>query len=327
MNSGVKVLLLVTNSYDTTADLLVSRMGSAAVFRFNFDVWSDYRFEVSADGPAFADPTGRAVRAADIVKVLWRKPRSRIPFRPSSQTDEDRYYDQEVWYALRELVNLLWLDGKVVLVEPFAELRAGKFVQMRVAARFFQVPPYQFRHGLPSRFAADAPAVVKSLTMEPVDEVGRKLLFATRVQEADLDPSCPWMLQRLIDAVKDVTVAFVRDRLFAFELDRTGFRERYADWRELPSESRPLGWRPHALPAELSDKVFGFMAEMGLHFGRLDFLLGADGYYFLEVNTNGEWAWLDADGRHGLLPKIVEEIAPQTALHPLPVRRSPADRH
>ncbi len=317
-----RVLLLITNSYDTTADLLLSHLGPAAVFRFNFDIWSDYGFEITADGPAFADPTGRIVCAADIAKVLWRKPRSQVPFRPASLTDEDRYYDQEVWYALRDLVNLLWLDGKVVLAEPFAELRAGKFVQMRAAGRHFQVPSFQFRRAMPTRFVPGEPMVVKSLTMEPVGEDSqRELLFTTRVDDADLSPECPWMVQRLVDALKDVTVAFVRDSLFAFELDRTVFRDRITDWRELPDELRPLGWRPHTLPGDVSRAIFAFMAEMGLHFGRLDFLLGADGYHFLEVNTNGEWAWLDADGRHGLLPKVVEEIAPHTALHPLPVPR------
>ncbi|MGA3304231.1 MAG: hypothetical protein ABSC72_13225 [Methylovirgula sp.] len=320
--TSTPVLLLITNSYDTTADLLVSRVGPQAVFRFNFDIWPDYGFELTADGPAFRDPSGRTIKAPEIAKVLWRKPRSRTGYRPASQTDEDRYYDQEVWYALRDLVNLLWLDGKVVLAEPFAELRAGKFVQMRVASRYFQVPPYQFRRAMPSRFAFGTLTVAKSLTMEPVgEEAQRELLFTTRVDDADLSPECPWMVQQLIDAQKDVTVAFVRDRLFAFELDRTQFREKHVDWRELPSESRPLGWEKHSLPKETVMAIHAFMAEMGLQFGRFDFLLGPEGYFFLEVNSNGEWAWLDADGRHGLLPKVVEEISPLTALHPLPMPR------
>lgn len=316
------VLLLITNSYDTTADLLVSRLGPEAVFRFNFDIWPDYGFELTEGGAAFRDPSGRAIATPDIAKVLWRKPRSRSGYRPASQTDEDRYYDQEVWYVLRDIVNFLWLDGKVVLAEPFADLRAGKFVQMRVAKHHFQVPSFQFRRAMPSRFAAEAPVVAKSLTMEPVGEdAGRELLFTTRVDDAALAPHCPWMVQQLVDATRDVTVAFVRDRLFAFELDRTQFRDRHTDWRELPAEARPLGWHPHALPKEIATAIFAFMAEMGLHFGRFDFLLGPDGYFFLEVNSNGEWAWLDADGRHGLLPKVVEEIAPWTEVHPLPMPR------
>ena len=151
--------------------------------------------------------------------------------------------------------------------------------------------------------------------MEPVgDDDARELLFTTRVADSVLSPSCPWMVQRYIAAKKDVTIAFVYDRVFAFELDRTAFVDRAADWRELSSDEQPQ-WHPHKLPENVEAGVFGFMKELGLQFGRLDLLWGADGYHFLEVNTNGEWAWLDSEGRYGLLPKVVEEVSPDTPLH------------
>ena len=319
-----RVLLLVTNSFDTTADLIVHRLGADKVFRLNFDIWSDYSFEITPSGFRIADPTGRAVDQSMVAKVLWRKPWSRVPFRPSSRTDEDRYYDQEVWYAIRDLVNLLWLENRIVLVEPYADQRAGKFVQMRVAAKHLQVPPYQFRLRLPSTFPAADPVVVKSLTTEPVGpREERQLLFTTKVDDHELSPDCPWMVQSYVHADKDITVAFVRDRLFAFELDRASFRDRTADWREMPVDWEAGKWRPHELPADVERCITRFMDEMGLQFGRLDFLLGPDGYCFLEVNANGEWAWLDTEGRHGLLPKVVHEIDPATERYPVPMRRRP----
>lgn len=314
-----QVLLLVTNSYDTTTDLLVHRLGPEKVFRFNFDIWSDYAFEITPSGFRIVDPTGRSVESKTVAKALWRKPWSRVPYRPSSVTDEDRYYDQEVWYALRDIVNLLWLDQKIILVEPFAERRAGKFIQLRIAAKHLQVPPYQFRMGLPSTFPDSESLVVKSLTTEPVGSLeDRELLFTTRVDDKDLSPLCPWMAQRYVHASKDITVAFVYDQLFGFELDRSSFRDRLADWREMPTDWEDGKWHPHDLPDSVAKGIFSFMHELGLHFGRLDFMLGADGYHFLEVNTNGEWAWLDTDGRHGLLPKVVEEVDPATDRHPIP---------
>lgn len=315
-------LLIVTNSYDTTADLLVFRLGADKVFRLNYDVWHDYRFEITAKGFFIADPTGREIASGDVAKALWRKPWSRRTHRPASRTSEDLYYDGETLYALREMVNLLWLDRKVVLVEPFAELHAGKFVQMRIAAAYFQVPQYQFRRKAQSIFPANEETVVKSLTMEPVgDEEARELLFTTKVLDSSLSSDCPWMVQHYVHAQKDVTVAFVYDKLFAFELDRKGFLDRATDWRELPSDWEQGDWQPHPLPDNVSSGVFGFMKEMGLHFGRLDFLWGPDGYFFLEVNTNGEWAWLDSEGRYGLLPKVVEEVSPDTPLHSIPFFR------
>ena len=294
------------------------RLGPQKVFRFNFDIWSDYSFEITPSDFRITDPTGRSIDTSGVSKVLWRKPWGRMQFRPTSRTDEDRYNDQEVWYAIREIVNLLWLAGKLVLVKPFAERRAGKFVQMRAAAKHLQVPDYQFRMRLPSAFPNAEEVIVKSLTTEsvgPTEE--RALLFTTRVSNRDLSPECPWMVQRYIHAEKDVTVAFVYDQLFAFELDRKSFREQTADWREIP-ESEGGEWRPHSLPSKVSRGVFNLMAELGLHFGRLDFVVGSDGYFFLEVNTNGEWAWLDTDGRHGLLPKVVTEIDPETVRHSIP---------
>ena len=317
-----RVLLIVTNSFDATADLLVSRLGKDQVFRFNFDLWHEYRFEIRAGDISLADPSGREVTGAEVAKLLWRKPVSRNPWRPVSRTGEDRYYDGEMLYAMRELVNLLWLDGKVVLVEPFAELHAGKFMQLRLASAHLRVPQYQFRLAGRSLFPDGVETVVKSLTMEPVgSEEDRELLFTTKVNDRALSSTCPWMVQEYIRATKDVTVAFVYDQLFAFELDRSVFLDQAVDWRELPSDWKRGDWLPHRLDDRVSSGIFAFMKDMGLHFGRLDFLWGPEGYVFLEVNSNGEWGWLDPDGRYGLLPKVADEVSPLTPVHSIPFSR------
>ena len=316
------VLLIITNSYDATSDLLVSRLGKDQVFRFNYDLWDQYCFEIGAKDIFLSDPSGREITGSRVAKLLWRKPVSRIAARPASRTNEDRYYDGEMLYAMRDMVNLLWLDGKVVLIEPFAEFHAGKFVQLRLAAAHLRVPPYQFRLGRNSAFADGQETVVKSLTMEPVgDSEDRELLFVTKVDDRALSSDCPWMVQQCVHATKDVTVAFVYDQLFAFELDRVAFLDQAVDWRELPSDWEQGDWRPHQLPSDVSSGIFAFVKEMGLQFGRLDFLWGQEGYTFLEVNSNGEWGWLDPDGRYGLLAKVVEEVNPLTTVHSIPFAR------
>ena len=315
-------LLIVTNSFDATTDILVSRLGKDRVFRFNFDLWHEYRFEISPQGMFLADPSGRELTSARIAKLLWRKPVSRNPWRPVSSTSEDRYYDGEMLYAMRELVNLQWLDGKVVLVEPFAELHAGKFMQLRLASGHFQVPQYHFRLAGKSLLPAGQEVVVKSLTMEPVgNEVDRELLFTTKVNEHALSSNSPWLVQQYIRATKDVTVVFVYDQLFAFELDRGAFLDQAVDWRELPSDWKQGDWLPHRLDDRISSGIFAFMKDMGLHFGRLDFLWSSEGYVFLEVNSNGEWGWLDPIGRYGLLSKVADEVCPLTPGHSIPFSR------
>lgn len=302
-------------------------MGTEDIFRYNFDLWRDYKFEVNEDGFRIEDPVGRVAHNDNVGKFLWRKPaRTKDIFSELLVGEEERYVEEELWYALREVVNLLWAQGKVVLIEPFADLRVGKFMQLKVAQRYFNVAKYQFRLAFPTRFKKGTDVVVKSLTLEPVSTgtAGKEsvIICTTKVPDDQLSPSHPWMVQEHINADFDVTVVFVRDRLFAFEFDRRALGDKIVDWRELPVETTSNQWRPHTLPQEVERKIFQFMSELMLHFGRLDFLYANNLYYFLEVNPNGQWAWLDAEGKHGLLSKITEEISPLTPLNSIPVRRS-----
>jgi len=85
-------------------------------------------------------------------------------------------------------------------------------------------------------------------------------------------------------------------------------------------DARASLWRPHELPQSVRDGIFAFMRDLGLHFGRLDFLFDGSRHLFLEVNPNGQWGWLDTQGNHGLLNKIIAEISPATPCHAIPCR-------
>jgi hypothetical protein len=317
------VLLLFSTSFDTTVDLIIQKMGTDGVFRYNFDLWRDYKFNVTRDGFRIEDPCGRAIDSDSVTKFLWRKPaRTKDLFPDEDMPGDIRYYEEEIWYALREIVNLLWAQGKVVLVEPFVDVRVGKFVQLEAARHFFKVPAFQFGIGVPFDKHSGREYVTKSLTFETIGpESEGATLFTTRVDTDQLSPEVPWFIQECIMAETDVTVQVVRDRVFAFELDRRPFMAQTVDWRELAADETSGEWRPHALPEDVEQNVFAFMDKLGLHFGRLDFLLAEDVYHFLEVNPNGQWGWLDVEEKHGLLNKVIEEISPSTRCTPVPIAR------
>lgn len=51
------------------------------------------------------------------------------------------------------------------------------------------------------------------------------------------------------------------------------------------------------------------MEATSLEFGRLDFLKDQRGrLWFLEVNPNGQFAWLDTEGRFGVLDAVARAI-------------------
>jgi len=310
-------LLIITGSHDTTTDFLLPFLPADRVFRFNTDLFREYKLVFDASGFTLTDPTGRSSTSQQVYKAYWRW----VEW-PVANTDQERYVQAELRYLLQEMTNLLWYEGKFVLVEPGAPRRAGKLLQLMRAKEFLNVPP--FRAGLNSRYASpEGLEVVKSLTK---NYPGSRVIYSTLVDPAQLAPEYPWFVQQYVEAAYDVTVVVVRKRLFAFRLTRD-FLATSVDWREIPDKG--CAWTPIELPEATRSAIFRYMDDMRLDFGRLDFLGDKRGkLYFCEVNPNPQYAWLDYDGKGGLLSAVLEELSPITERHAIPVASplAPANR-
>jgi hypothetical protein len=306
----VPVTLLITNSIDYAADLLVSKLGTEKVFRYNTDLWRDYALCFAENSIEISDPTGRSVTDVEIVKVYRRSSMRRsVLFPQLEMSDLERYGEEEVHAAWADLLNIFWEQGKIVLSQPLGTLRSGKLQQLRVASNYFPITPYRFVFNRYDKLRPGATSVCKSFNFKYADGIG---FYSSKVDEGDLDSGQPWFLTDFVDATHDVTVAVVRDELFAFDLDRSIFIDQTIDWRQSPVRHAHRGWKRVDIPPALQAGIFGFMAEVGQHFARIDFLRKDECYTFLEANYNGEWGWLDPDSTEGLMAKIVYEISPDT---------------
>ena len=311
-------LFIYTNSYDLSADVIVRRLGNDAVFRFNLDLWHEYVIDIDRRQVVIANASGRAVDSQDIAKFLWRKPLTNQQLFPDRDMPRERaFQEEELAYAMREVWNAMYLSGRAVLIDPVSDSIAGKLIQAQIASGHFQVPDWAMVCGASPRLQADLPPqVAKSLTSLRTGD--RSVLYTTRVNAKQLSPASPWLLQAQVAADHDVTVVVVRDALFAFALSRADFPAGTVDWRRARALTPAQAWVPHALPPAVAAAIRRFMADMSLHYGRLDFLLAGEDYFFLEVNPNGEWGWLDPSGETGILDALASELSPDTPCHPLP---------
>jgi hypothetical protein len=314
--TGQRVLFLYTNSYDISADAIIGRLGNDTVFRFNLDLWDDYKVEADAKRFLITNPGGRSVRSDDVAKFLWRKPLTNQELYPDRTFPRERVFkEQEIAYAMREVWNSMYFTGRAVLIDPLSDVVAGKLIQAQLATKHFTVPNWAVISG--TKFGGDdAPVVAKSLTAQRIKD--RSVLYTTRVNPAELSPDAPWFLQSLVQATEDVTVVFVRSSIFAFAVDRGSFPADVIDWRRARILAGEQSWVRHQLPGDVQESIRQFMSDMCLHYGRLDFLLADGAYAFLEVNPNGEWGWLDQSGKEGVLDALASELSPETPCHPLP---------
>ena len=311
----MQTLLIITNSFDLTTDLLLDKLEGQSVFRLNFDQFSRYKLRMDRKGFDISDPIGRSISSTFIHKAYWR-----TPFNAPAEEEYARepFVDAELRYVLSEIVNFLWMKDQLVLVEPYAERRSGKLVQLRYAEQHFAVPEYAVSLNSGPR---QGRMVVKSLSSALV---GGAAFFTTRVDTSALSLRFPWFVEAEIVARADVTIVFVRGKLFSYSLERS-FLDEAVDWRQ--SISPMQEWHLVQIPSDLACAIRDYMQVLRLDYGRLDFLLDDDGHYwFCEVNPNGQFAWLDLQDRDGLLSAVASEISSETSRHSIPHRHPVSGR-
>lgn len=135
------------------------------------------------------------------------------------------------------------------------------------------------------------------------------VIFTSRLNKAaDLNKEAfelsPSLLQEEILKGFDLRVTVIGEKLFSVKINSQVHSETQVDWR--CGSMLDLDHTIHHLPPDLELKCIKLIKEFGLKFGALDFVIGLDGnYYFLELNPNGQWAWIQE--KTGLA--LAEEIA------------------
>jgi hypothetical protein len=297
--------LLITCAEDKTADLLCERL-QGTVLRLNLERWQEYTIELHPTGFSIADRFGRRVDEHSVRNIILRKPLKDVP--------RD---DGEIWYGFHQFrtsVRSIVSDFRRchperLPIDPLGDQLVDKFFQLRAADRHFLVPPWRFTTAPSCHPWGHGDWVTKGIAQVPIPGTGTpaKVLYTTQVQPAQLADGWPWLIQRREPAPVDLTILYVGGRQFGFVLDRHLFDG--VDWRvHLYEPSIQAAWQHIALPAAVTTKVDNFMGDVGLRFGRLDLLADPEHLAnptFLEVNPNGQWAWLDPGRTSGLFDAVL----------------------
>jgi hypothetical protein len=297
------MLLVLTHSQDVTTDAVLNFLPDLEVFRFNIDLWRDYDWQVNQNTFILRDPIGRECSDAITHAVYLRK----LLFQPVL-IDVPAGGSEEAW--TRGEVEALWLGlrdlametQRLALVHPSPYGRWNKIRQMRVASQFFRVPEWSAYHS--NTCPLEGSVVVKSFGQSNIGKGG--ILAVREVNPGQLSPDYPWFVQKsLSKSTHDVTIACVGEKIFAYQLSRDSFEGE--DCR-FPSVLQSLPWQRFELTREEEKKVRDFMEATGFTFGRLDFLRDDQGLWFLEINPNGQFAWLDAECKDGLIEAVADAI-------------------
>jgi hypothetical protein len=293
------MLLLITGSYDGTADRLVLSYGPG-VFRLNYDLWRHYHLSFDNDGWSIRNPAGLEISSKTVSAVFWWKAFAFF-------TSDDRFIKSEVKYVFREIYG--WCCRRGIAKGNSIDFHntLGKMNILGLAKQYFSVPETLVTfNGEASERMSGRSVVAKSLSSERNDDGGS--LLTTEVNFEQLDYQYPWYLQEKVDSGWDVTILYCNAKAFAFRRSRAALKG--LDWRAEQSMGAFLEEEWELIPLEMSVlKSLNMLSrDMGVEFGRYDFMIESNGgqLIFLEFNANGQWVFLDPYNKHGLLEAVTD---------------------
>ena len=317
------MLLVLTNSRDATADYLISILATSTVplLRFDTDTILDTARFAYRSGEPILRCGKRRYAPCDFSNVWYRRP-ERLKSEQFDDSPEGSCALDECTEAyegfLAHIPSWKWMN------HPAADARASHKIEQLTTARTlgFRVPDTLVTQEDAElrRFVQehDGRIIVKPMASGLVERGTNEtdsLIYTNPLRLGDLDDlgdlaSCPTLFQEYVDKQCDVRVTVVGTRIHAVELraaDADGAQR--CDIRRNNMED--VAYREIVPPRDVAELIQRLMKHYNLRFAAIDMAVAASGeWYFLEVNPNGQWAWLDLCGAVNIAASFIEAFAP-----------------
>ncbi|GAA0537246.1 ATP-grasp domain-containing protein [Chitinophaga japonensis] len=305
------MLLIITHKSDFTADYLINKLNASGKLykRFNCEdlLTFDWKFQIG-------DHFKYSVLGKDVYRSIWFR-RTQRPRLTIENHAELQYLEGEIDALIENLfatVDAFWLN------DPFRVFKAeNKLYQLKTArALGFEVPftlVTNHKDDVRAFYEKHKEIIVKPISRTRITGGSEPSFIYTskvtedhvsRLDETDLTPC---IFQQNIKKEYELRVTVVGDKVFAAKIDSQSDAETITDWRR-----KQLTFSPSSLPEPIKNLCILLLKSLGLSFGAIDLIKTVDGrYFFLEVNPNGQWAWLEEETGLPISDSIIEELYKQ----------------
>jgi hypothetical protein len=300
------MILIISNKWDITVDFVVAelRKRGANFLRINTEDlitseatigFSDFRILVSKQG-RFYDLT-------QSTKVIWNR-RPGKPFDNVKPLDRPSLAVQnfvgDQWFSWLEALQLIpgvtWINhpqsNDAMESKPRQLLMASQIGFLIPDTLISNEPSQIFEFGKKHNGKLIAKALYSPLIEEPDEDF---FVFTNVIDINDLKAEeeiriSPSIFQQPLSPKIDYRITVIGDIVYPVRIDRRSEESSFnIDWR---TDKTDLDFSACTLPEEIEHMCKRIVKEGGLIFGAIDLVQYKGEFYFLEINPNGEWGWL-----------------------------------
>lgn len=258
---------------------------------------TDFRFNFS---------NGESINLNDVKSFWWRRPQP-LELDPNIQQQSHREFALNEWHtALHGIwasIDCLWINDilkdQIAGHKPY-QLTVAKRVGLNVPETLITNNPSEVLNFLKKH---QGKVVYKAFSATPSQWRETRPLEQRFLSYLDTVRYAPVIFQEYVNSASDLRITIVGQELFAAE-GNSGGSYQY-DWRMSTSS-----WTKHKLPENIKDLLLKYMKALGLEYGAIDMKLTADGqYYFLEVNTAGQFLFAEYDAKLPISDALARHLA------------------
>nr|WP_315234397.1 hypothetical protein [uncultured Flavobacterium sp.] len=302
-----KTILIITHKEDYTSDFVINKLNQRNIKykRFNCEdiINKNYKidnnFKLEFDGET------------NFGSVWFR--RTKLPNIENQKLTQRAYLLSEYESLLKNLFSTI--DAKW-LSNPFSIYQAeNKLYQLKVAKSLgFKTPNTLVTNSKEDLktfyFNNSKNVIIKPLSQSRINNINEteyiftNVLEEKHIEELDKFDLTPCIFQEKIEKSIELRVTVVGENVFTAGVNSQILEATKTDWRK-----EKLEFYTEEIPNEIKEKCISLVKILNLRFGAIDLIKDKEGnYIFLEINPNGQWAWIENETGLEISDSIINEL-------------------
>lgn len=279
-------ILIITCSYDKTIDYIIEKNKYRAnFFRFNVDLFTDYGITISNSYWEISY-RNNTINSNTTLSIYYRKPT--FPDTSDFAPEYRRIINSDILAIIDGLANSF---SGVVLTKPYLLRQAeNKIFQLIYAKSHSILMPKSFIGNNDHWKCINDQRIIKPISVGKIETSSGIAIIQTNLMHEndsyDSPELTPVYIQEYIKKSFEVRITVVDDDFFAVKI----VSDNMIDWRAGNNNQYEI----IDIPIEIKKCIKMMMKDFQLRFGAIDYIVDVDGkWYFLEINPNGQWQWLE----------------------------------
>ena len=286
------MILIITHKEDYTSDFIINKLNQRNIKykRLNCEDIIENIFTVDKNLNFTFDGE------TSFTSVWFR--RTKLPNIEHQNITEKLYLLNEYEALLKNLfftINAKWVS------DPYSIYQAeNKLYQLKIASDLgFKIPNTLVTNSKENLkkfyFENSKNVIIKPLSQSKINNdnetefIFTNILKEEHINQIDVYDLTPCIYQERIEKAIELRVTVVGENVFSAGVNSQTLETTKTDWRK-----DKLEFFIEDVPTKIKEKCILLVKNLNLKFGAIDLIKDKnDNYIFLEINPNGQWAWIE----------------------------------